>query len=346
MKHIFVIHSNLSYLASLGVICKENIPMNDVIIIGNDYQNNWGPIEIHSIKFKRLKDFFKHPIKTIAPVYSIDKFIKKICKNENYIAYVDAVTPLQQIIITNSKCINYHYVEEGLSVYRERIYFQSLVDNFPSKRPYRNNTLKYILSDIFLVIKGFSFKMQALPYIYNACFNCIDKKCYGFNKDSFYQTKNLELISLKQISESFLWPKKYNLDNSHIWLGSPITNFHNIPLNSYIYGIEQTCLNYLLQNNIDKINIKFHPKETEESKQHTINLFINKNIEVEILSDDLFIEIELLSTNNATLWSVDTSIFLYASEMGHKCYSITNHIKDYNVNISHLSTYYKKINIV
>lgn len=346
MKHVFIIHSNLSYLASLGVICKENIPINDAVIIGNNYNNKWGPIEVHCIKLKRIKDFFKYPLESVAPIYTTDKLINKLCQKENYIAYVDAITPLQQIIVTNRRCINFHYVEEGLSVYRERIYFQSLIDNFSKNRPFRNNKIKHILSDLLLVLKGFSFKMQALPYIYNACFNCIDKKCYGFSTNSFYQANNLELISLKQISQNFSWPQKCNLNNSHIWLGSPITNFHNIPLNDYIIAIKQTCLTYLLNNNIKKIYIKFHPKEEEDSKRDTIKLFTNNKIEVEILPDDLFIEIELLSTNNANLWSVDTSIFLYASEMGHKCYSITKHIKNYNVNFSHLSTYYNKIEIV
>ena len=319
MKHIFIIHSNISYLASLGVICKERIPNKNVIFIAKKYSNEWGPIPIHNIGIRTMKDLFRHPIDVLAPIYSIDKHINKLCENEKYIAYVDAVTSLQQIIITNKNCVNFHYIEEGLSVYREKIYFQSLFEQFSKERSFRNNKIRYILSDIIAILKGFSLKMQALPYIYNACFNCIDKKFYGFSENSFYRANNLEIISLKQVKDSFNWTKKYDLDNCHIWLGLSFTESDGIRMDSYIDAIRNGCINKLIDDNINKIFVKFHPVESEESKKCTMELFETYNINVEILPNNLFLEIELLLTQNVTLWSVDTSIFLYAADMGHQC---------------------------
>ncbi|MBQ4163274.1 MAG: hypothetical protein IJD84_10425, partial [Parabacteroides sp.] len=67
MKHIFIIHSNISYLASLGVICKERIPNKNVIFIAKKYSNEWGPIPIHNIGIRTMKDLFRHPIDVLAP---------------------------------------------------------------------------------------------------------------------------------------------------------------------------------------------------------------------------------------------------------------------------------------
>ena len=136
------------------------------------------------------------------------------------------------------------------------------------------------------------------------------------------------------------------MDNCHIWLGLSFTESDGITIESYIDAIRNGCINKLIANNINKIFVKFHPVESEESKRRTMELFTSYNINVEILPNNLFLEIELLLTQNVTLWSVDTSIFLYATEMGHQCNSIIKYLKGYNVDFSHIPTFYRKINIV
>ena len=50
MKHVFCIHSNITYLAALGVVCRENLPLVDVVIVSNNNYERDINVKVHKIR--------------------------------------------------------------------------------------------------------------------------------------------------------------------------------------------------------------------------------------------------------------------------------------------------------
>lgn len=344
MKHLFVVHSNITYLAALGVICKENLLSEDVIIISDVYKQTT-PVKCYFVDFSAtLKNIVTHPFKRLRPVRYVDNIITQLCKDDIYIAYVSALFNFQRIVVTHPLCRDFHFIEEGLSVYYKEIPAYLSIAQTNEFRPWRNVGLKALFSDIFMLLKGYNAKMQALPFLYNAYFNTINKKFYGFNKDSFYGVKHPELIDIKQLSDAFAFTKTYNIDNTHIWLGTSVVKAYRYPLKYYISAIENGCIRNIKKRDIDHIHIKFHPSECEISRNATLDIFHRNGITTAIIPDEIILEMELLTAVNVCLWAVDTSILIYTKKTNVECNSIVNFLKDYSK--ENIPTYWNSVNII
>lgn len=328
MKHVFVIHSNLTYLAALGVISKENISLNDVVILAfhHSMENINNPIKCYYIKNYGIKDIFKYPYRTLRYVSWVDKIINELCCNENYVAYIDSMFPLPKIVATNKHCLNYHFLEEGLSVYNGTI--PKWLHSYCPYSDFRHKNIRHFINDIFLIIKGYTNSVIQLPIVYNGYFNTENVKFYGFREESFYGvTKNKIKIDLKDVANKFDFHTNYNFNNVSVWLGTLICGTRNI--NTYIEAIEKFCIPHLKKQNQKKIYIKFHPAQSQEYRELEYEIFKKNEFDVIIIPDNIFFEIEMIKAINLSIYAVDTSVMLYALLCNIKCFSIIKRLKDF-----------------
>lgn len=347
MKHVFIIHSNITYLAALGVICKEKIDLKEVVIISWRKFKQDTPVRIYNLIPYSLKQSLLHPIDYLFTVRYLDRQITKLVNNEPYIAYTEALYCFHDIVVTHPLCQKFHFIEEGLAVYDNAPEWSKQTYNYSCKPSYRYKGLSGIkrkLSDILMIIKGYKLEMLGLPAFYNAYFNAKGINFYGFSDYSFYGVQNLHRISLKEVKECFSWNLYYNkLENVDIWIGQNSPAEDKEAIDKYVKAIEEGCAKKLISQGKNKIMVKFHPVEEMYAKRQTLKMFEKNGINVEIIPDDVILEIELFNAKNVTLYSVSSSLLVYASMLGIKCYSIWRYL--YNTEMP-VSSYSKMVNIL
>lgn len=329
MKHIFVVHSNLTYLSALGVICKERLPLQDVVVISDMYVRE-EPVKCHYIDIKRpLKAVFQHPNKVLRPFKYVDKKIGELIGHEDFILYVTAFFSLQRICVSHPLCKQFHFIEEGLSNYCDTLPLTAITAGIDELRLLRSKSLKYFLSDFLLLVKGYSAKIQALPFLYSAYLNTQGVKFFGFDENAYVGIRDVSVLDMRLIRENFKFESKYNFEDSHIWLGTAVVITKLQELGDYIAAIEAGCIQRLKADSVKHIYIKFHPVECETSRKETISLFRKYDIEITVLEDELVLELELMNALHVTIWGVDSSLMFYAAKLGLRCNSIIKYLNGY-----------------
>ncbi len=351
MKHIFLVHSNITYLASLGVILKENLNINDVIIISTSKYERSNPIPIQSQLPRPIRQILFHPIDCVFSVKYIDKKISKFVDNQSFIAYIPALLHIHSVVVTHPLCKGFHFIEEGLSVYREQIDWHDVTyyTGFRPRYRYRGiGGFKQQIWDLSLLLRGYKLEIFKLPLLYNSYFNVYGLKFYGFSDDSFYGVRNLQRISLQDVCDGFEWQCYYkNLNNVDIWLGQfslAEKGEKKEDIDRYVNAIEQGCAKRLLEQKRKKILVKFHPIEDLYSKQQTLEMFQRNGIDVEIIPDNVVLEIEFFNAKNIRLYSVNSSLLMYASFLGFECNSICRFLPNHS-NIQ-IPAFRKRINVL
>lgn len=332
MKHLFVVHSNITYLAALGTICAENLSLDDVVITSRIDLHIKEPVPVEFLPFVFEK---RRPWNwwVLHPYGYVDRFIKKHIGDEPFIAYIEIMEMSSKLFVSNPQCVGYHFIEEGASAHvkgtvRTDIEYNDF--NTPSES-LRYMSFRDRVKSVVILMCGMSMRNLSLPFFYDAYFRLKDVVFYGFGEDSFKEAHRKIELSWEDIIHRFILPKRYKLSDSCIWLGICCDEAGiGIPISEYISGIEKKCITHLVANGVNKVYIKHHPRATIELRKQEVGVFEKAGINVVIIEDNVCMEIELLGENNVSIYMLQTSLFYYARQMGHKkIYSIANYFPEY-----------------
>jgi hypothetical protein len=339
MKHIFLVHSPVTYLSSVAVINELKISEENAIIIFFEFKkltqkNKYTAVSISEFYTKRglLKKTYNY-FKYFNVIKRIDRLAGEVTKNEKFITYVPALIFAGKALVTHKNCVAFNFIEEGLmNYYKEETLFGLTAVN--SKDPWRSDLFKnptLILNEIYQILRGYNFKLQALPFSYS-CYNGLPNVFfYGLSKDSFpLINKNKQVIIpfKKNIFSDIEQKQKFNLTDQTIWIGDGAVIQHNLSVSVYIKGIENGCIKYLQQNNIQNIFIKFHRDEPTSLRETVKDVFIKNGINITIIPDNIILELLLFESSNTTLIGVFSSLLYYAVIMNHSAFSIYNFLKE------------------
>ena len=329
MKHIFIIHSNLTYLAALGTICKENLDERDVLIVSR-YKLGYNlPVPVHFFDFSRA---YKHPWRSMwmfSPYKYIDRFIYNNIGQTFFVLYVEAMNFPAKLFFSNPYCRALCFIEEGASSHYAKVPLVRMFndDISPILSSLRYDSIRRRLFDFIILFSGVSLKNFSLPYMPQCYYYVEGVKFYGFSCNSFKGAKEVIEISWEDIKNKFTFEKKYDLNNSVIWIGFPpqVESFQ-IPLKDYISCIKGKCIPHMKGCGIQKVFIKHHPVATDDVRSSEIAVFRNLGFDVEVIGDDTCIEMEILNCDNVTIYTIISGIAQYAYQMGvRKIYSVANY---------------------
>lgn len=329
MKHIFVVHSHITYLAALGVILKESLQEKDVLILSESFHLSYEPISIQKVSiYESYKNLLKDPLRIFYPNLYLDRIIDRFVGNDKFIAYVPVFHMIDRYLITHSKCERYNITEEGMAAYYT--YYKGLQHTFLTGNRWRYSSgiqgIKERIEDIKKIVRGFSISINAIPTFYTAYASDPNITFYGFNEESYYLAVNKKLISFKDIVKIYKFPTFYNLDNSVVWISDPdILKLYGDKKSFYI-AIEKSFIAWLKQKKIFNIYIRFHYRESDEQKRELINLFERNGIKFVEIQVDAIMEVELMNAENVSLFGIWSSLLVYGSMMGHKSYSIHDYL--------------------
>lgn len=112
MKHVFIIHSNITEILMEMIIQHQNLNAKDIIIF---YHRNYSPqCQYKTARLPKCKN--QSILRIFLWLIGINHIIKS-----NYTVYLPQSSVLEfGLFIINKKCKGYHYTEEGLASYMEK----------------------------------------------------------------------------------------------------------------------------------------------------------------------------------------------------------------------------------
>lgn len=354
MKHIFTIHSHVTFLAALGTIKLENIKPKSVIILCNA---NYKPTLPEKLKVKLCYNTSESGLTLLEKLavflpfsYSIktNQFIKDISNDENYIAYIDLMTSFNKFLVLNEKCQSFNIIEEGIVNYGKFIDFNLLTADLKKQDWvwFNRSHLKDLFKAMFRLYRGRSLKMQKLPIHPNIYSQFPNVNSYCFSELAFPQTsiENKRILNFKILSKNGL-QSAYFPEHSWFWIGDVLCKQ---------YGIEIDILKIAIEKILKKINpkketriiyLKFRGSEPENEKKITLHLLEKYGFKVEILSSSTILEIIFANGLNFHVCGIASSLLIYAFNAGHKTYSALPYIPDeYGISVyKSYPSIYKKV---
>lgn len=334
MKHIFVVHSNITYLSALGVIAARGLADGDYLLVSEGFSRSH-PVAINVLPYLggfkangySLSRYFQ-------PYKHIDRRIASLTNGEPFAAYISTVNKLARYLITNPMCAEFHFIEEGTSAYVPWIEFHTLTahNSFVAMRP---RSLLDRLRDLKLpLLRGYTSRISAFPLFYNA-YPHPERRFYGFSESSHFliDPSCRVLIRMSDVIARFAFPPTLDLAGSTVWLGDCV-EISNRTQSDYLSSIEKGFVHaVLLKNSITEIFVKFHYREGESSRRATLDLFARHGIAVRVIPDSTIMEVELMAcgstnsphnspTDSAQVYGTYSSLLLYAALAGNRAYSV------------------------
>ncbi|ATP57996.1 hypothetical protein CPT03_16750 [Pedobacter ginsengisoli] len=333
MKNIFLVHSPITFLVSKAVITHLGIPDKDVLIITNAFTN-----KDHNFKMVDISSFYNSNSKIGTIINSfkffnrnklIDSIIRDFVGSEKFTAYVPVLNYLEKVVVTHEKCINFNFIEEGLVHY----FPEETIDSHTvayARDSWRTSSfdLKRMIPAILSLLRGYSPRLQSLPFSYSCYANFKQVNFFGITEEVFPLINQSKKHTVKISDDRTLQSNGYNFNNSIVYIGDCCVDFYYYSCELYLRGIEQGVIKYLIKNNIKQIFIKFHRLESEFVRQAQRDLYTKFNIQIQEISNPTIMELELNKSINSILFGTYSSLLYYASIMGHKAYSIYDLLED------------------
>src|SRR6266496_1229351 len=339
MKHLFLVHTPITYLSSVSIISKLGLQREDAIIFFIQFDkaisssDQYISITLNEFykkerSFKKLYNYFRY----FNIPGRIDPIIDATINNEKFVAYVPVLTFIHKLFITHPNCCAFNFIEEGLAHYYKEETLENLDPGY-SKDLWRSSisqNTKKVLNEMYLVLRGYNFKLQGLPFSYS-CYNSFEHvRFYGLTQDSFplIDVRKKVIIPFEKKRFALQKPEyNVNLDGKIVWIGDASVLRHGFSASIYIKGIKDGCIGFIKNRGEKEIFIKFHRDEPVQLRTAIKKLFQENGISFQIIPDSVIMELLLFKAENVTLVGIYSSLLYYASIMGHHSFSIYEFVK-------------------
>jgi hypothetical protein len=328
MKHIFTVHSSITFLVAYSTIKHLSLDKSDVLIISTNYTIPLDDYKVvpgftearNSTLIQKLK-YFNVP-------KSFDNYLTPHLEGEVFTAYVDLMSYFQKILITHNQCQAFHFIEEGNSAYMAWDNDKDLTwEDYTGGMTYRVNFIEsnYIKS-VIRTLRGYNLRLISLPYHYMAYVNFKGINFYAFSNNAFYNVSPDKRILLKLPKNDTNIKKLaggHFLNDATIWLDGSNARYTGLE-ESYYYDAIKKAIPLLKEKGVikDKVYAKLRPGIKDFSANKLVSILRANNIEVEVMPNDLIIEAFFMQSNNCKIIGVLTSVLEYAHVFGHEAYSI------------------------
>lgn len=300
MKHIFWVHSTITFFISQSIIRYLNIDRKDILFLkARDFRINFD-----GYRYLKCDEWLNlcHPL-TLRSLIKIkelervvDANIARECEGDDFVAYIPTTSNLPcQLLLSNSNCKGYAIIEEGLANYRSNLYSEPAVKRSKATKLictiYNSLNKRVYLNHPFLA----PFKNSDLPYTY-----------YYF--DTPIHIKKCNHIYLPFFNDDYI--KEYDYSGSVLFIMSPLYEDKMLSQESW---------REILEYAIDRMEcsktlfVKYHPAQSEFSKQLVEKCLQNKDIPYKVVGNEVPIELVLKNSKDVLYYGFESSVLIYAS---------------------------------
>lgn len=248
MKHIFTIHSHITFLAAVGTIIYENLPTEDVVLIcGGQYEPNLSS----TFQGKIMKSYdileasytILEKLKSSNYTNAANRFIEEISADNAYIAYVDLMSVFNRYLVMNPKCKQFHVIEEGIVNYADYDDFNLWTADLRQFQWQWNgfNSYKQLFNAVMRLLRGRSLRILAMPIHPNLYTLHRGVNAYCFSEYAFqYTPSNQKKILNWNTLENYvsITDTEYN-DESWFWIGDTLCGSYGISLQHFEEALRQ-----------------------------------------------------------------------------------------------------------
>jgi len=330
MKHIFTIHSPLTFLVAYAVI--EHLRLDrekEVILLSNKYKV---PVEGFRVvpAFQDLHNTWLEKLRTLNVPISYDRYIEELTKGEEFIAYVDLMSYYQKILVTNKKCCHFHFIEEGNSAYMATDDLADLTwDDYLGGMSFRIDKYnsRTFFQSLIRVVRGYNLRLISLPYHYMAFVNFENTLFYAFSGNAFYNApvhKKVLVTPDENNPEIFALAKEIRLKDEVIWIDGSNSRYTGLSEDYYHRAIERAIKVLQKRGELNKgrVFVKLRPGLKNVESNFLVKALKKASLSVEVLPDDMQLEALFIVSKNCCVIGVLTAALEYAHVFGHRSYSI------------------------
>lgn len=327
MKHVFFVHSPITYLAMLGILCNRRIEEKDVVVFSN-WKYDQSVLPFVPIEGRSCKDLFRNPSKFLNTARYNDKRLNRLTGGDKFQLYVPAFNgSVDRFAATHKNCIGISFMEEGLSSYVPELPFSFYNARRLSLKNTRYSSFRDRIEDMFKVARGYSFAMHSIPFIYNATFGMQEILYFGFGEDAFpgFSREKVIRLSFAEIKERFHLENHYDLTGSVVLATCGLLvdlDMFKVEEDRYFRAIDD-CVRSLAGK---KVFLRFHPHESLAVRKKTKELLERHRLDYMEIGNQSIMEIELLNAKDVTVYGFDSTMQYYAAMFGHKCFSLSNYV--------------------
>lgn len=356
MKHIFTIHSHITFLAAVGTIIHEGINTEEVIFITG---GRYVPKVNDSFKGKVVKAYdtlevsysFIEKLKNWNYTNSANRYINRLIGEEEFKAYVDLMTVFNRYLVMHPKCKQFHIIEEGIVNYGDYDDFMLWTADLRQFQWQWSGfkAIKQMINACTRLLRGRSLRLLAMPVHPNLYTLHKDVNAYCFSEYAFQYTPARQRIVMdwNTLYRYVSIQNAYN-DASWFWIGDTLCSSYGISMRDFESALQQLLEKINPQKKEHIIYLKFRGAESKEEKELTQKYLIAYNFKIELVPADMIMELLFLNYKNLNVCGITSSLLIYANLMGHTTHSLYPYIpNEYGISLNaSYSTISKKVGFI
>lgn len=344
MKHIFTIHSHITFLAALGVMATDKIDTNEVVLItGSNYKPQVSPAFcgkiVNALDTEMGEYSMLQKIKNFNYTNAAHQYINKITEGQSYIAYIDLMSVFNRYLVRDVQCVQFHIIEEGIVNYADFDDFNLWTADL-RQFDWQWTGLKnwrQMLNGIVRLLRGRSIKLLAMPIHPNLYTLHKGVNAYCFSDLAFQYTRASQKIIMSWHSIKPYVQTETNIfkNGDWFWIGDMLCSFYKIPLDVFEIALGKLMEEINPNKNEITIYLKFRGGESKEEKELTVSYLQRFNFNVVYIQPDQIMELVFLDLKDIKVCGIASSLLIYANLMGHQTYSIYKNIPNsYGVSLN------------
>lgn len=324
MKHIFSVHSPVTFLVAYATIKHLNLNKEDVFIMSASYKVLIDDYKVIPSFTEARNSTLVQKLRYFNVPKSFDNYLASHIQGEVFTAYVDLMSYFQKILVTHKQCQVFHFIEEGNSTYQANDDLEDITWH-ERQHSWRSSGILDFKS-IVRIFRGYNLRLLSLPYIYSAYAYMEDTKFFSFSNNAFYNVNPDKRVLVKLPKEDANIKKLaggHFLNEATIWLDGSNARYTGLE-ESFYYDAINKAIPLLKEKGVikDKVFVKLRPGIKDISTNKLVAILRENNINIDVMPNDLILEAFLMQSKNCKIIGVLTSVLEYAHVFGHKAYSI------------------------
>ncbi|MEL6655590.1 MAG: polysialyltransferase family glycosyltransferase [Bacteroidota bacterium] len=328
--HVFTVHSPITFLAAHAIVQQLQIPVEHVVILSDNYHV---PIDKYRVYpyLDNLNRKWYQILRRLNTPLNEDHYLDKILGGRSFVAYIDLMSYHQAILVTHPKCLSFNFFEEGAFSYRTGDTMASLAwDWYFKKYPYRVSGFANRLKHIFLAMKwaarGYSQRLLAVPYSYNAYAFVEGVNYYGFSDQTFpdIPPAKKHVLQLSENSPDIdQLAAGIKLEQTFIWVDGARGKFTRVPDSYYHRAIDKAIDLFRSELQERGVYVKLRPGKKDLTNNYLYQTLCKQGFDVQVLPDELVLECVFINAKDCVVIGNVSPALLYAKAMGgHRAYTI------------------------
>lgn len=344
MKHIFTIHSHITFLAAIGTIVHENLRTDNVVLIcGSGYQpivnNRFKGKIVHSYDHLEATFSWWKKIQHFNYTKSVNRYITNLTQSESYIAYVDLMSVFNRYLVMNPMCEKFHVIEEGIVNYADYDDFMLWTADLRLFEWQWSglNAFKQMLNASVRLIRGRSLRLLAMPIHPNLYTLHRGVNAYCFSENAFQYTRPFQkkILEWDTLSQYIYIEESFYSDGAWFWIGDTLCKSYSISMSHYENALQQLLAKLNPKKEERILYLKFRGPESDKEKALTLHYLAQYNFKVTQIEHNTNMELVFLNHKNLTVCGITSSLLIYAHLMGHSTHSLYPYIPDdYGVSLT------------